>query len=165
MEEDPELVLNFDAKRKKRKKPGVSAAVGGETSEASKAAGSSSGSESQGFGYEYTELLDRLFDKLDEMYPGRLDHSAEHKLSIPAPLLMRQGTVRTVWANLADIAAALDRSIEHLKDYVLAELGLMGTLDSEHRLTVRARWQTKQIQTVIRHYCAEYVRCNGCAGM
>lgn len=112
--------------------------------------------------YTYEELVDRIFATIENKNPDMLNRSRDQRVRVPPPTVMREGTRRTVWVNFADTAQSISRSNDHLKDYVLAELGVSGTLDAENRLTIRGRFQPKQIQTVVRHYIAEYVVCQGC---
>lgn len=83
-------------------------------------------------------------------------------LRLPPPDLVRDGTTKTVWANFAIMCKKLHRSLDHVLEYVLAELGTNGSIDGSQRLTIRGRFQPKQVESVMRHYVTEFVKCNTC---
>jgi translation initiation factor 2 subunit 2 len=112
--------------------------------------------------YQYEELVDRVFKLIENFNPDMMNRGRDQRVRMPPPEVFREGTRRTVWANFAAMADAINRKKDHLQTYALAELGTTGTLDSEDRLTIRGRFQPKQIQTVVRHYIGEYVICKTC---
>mmetsp|Transcript_25319 Transcript_25319/g.63487 ORF Transcript_25319/g.63487 Transcript_25319/m.63487 type:complete len:150 (-) Transcript_25319:44-493(-) len=98
-----------------------------------------------------------------ELNPGLMDsQKSDYRIKVPPPVVFREGTKKTVWANFSDICTILRRNHDHVLEYALAEMGTTGTLDAKKRLTVRGRFQPKQIQNVLRHYIGEYVVCKTC---
>ncbi|XP_075163524.1 eukaryotic translation initiation factor 2 subunit beta [Haematobia irritans] len=111
--------------------------------------------------YTYDELLKRIFeiilDKNPEMAAGR-----KPKFVMRPPQVLRVGTKKTSFANFLDIARTLHRLPKHLLDFLLAELGTSGSLDGNHQLIIKGRFQPKQIENVLRRYIKEYVTCHTC---
>ncbi len=69
--------------------------------------------------------------------PSPLSHSPDSKLRLPPPDLVRDGTTKTVWANFPVVCKKLHRSLDHVLEYTLAELGTNGSIDGSQRLTIR----------------------------
>eukprot|EP01024_Parvocaulis_polyphysoides_P049629 TRINITY_DN4823_c0_g3_i3.p1 TRINITY_DN4823_c0_g3~~TRINITY_DN4823_c0_g3_i3.p1 ORF type:complete len:234 (-),score=68.19 TRINITY_DN4823_c0_g3_i3:86-787(-) len=103
--------------------------------------------------YTYTELLDRVFNILRELNPSLSDRK---RTILKPPQIAREGTKKTVFSNFMDMAKALNRSPEHLMNYLLAELGTSGSLDGQQRLIVKARFQSKNFEVGLRKYVNEY---------
>lgn len=81
---------------------------------------------------------------------------------MPPPQLVRVGTRKTMWSNFAAISALMHRSIEHVKAFVMAELGTEGSIDGNQRLIIKGRYVPKQIETLLKKYIMEYVTCHMC---
>ena len=109
--------------------------------------------------YHYDELLGRVFGILREKNPA-LGEKA--KTIIKPPQVLREGTKKTVFANLMEICNAMHRPSEHVTQYLLAELGTSGTLDGQQRLVLKGRFLPKVFEGVLRHYFIDYVICNMC---
>ena len=56
----------------------------------------------------------------------------------------------------------LNRTTEHFSSFVFAELGTNGSLDANNCLVIRGRYQSKDIEVIIRRYTKEYVACASC---
>ncbi|KAJ2489310.1 translation initiation factor eIF-2 beta subunit [Coemansia sp. RSA 2050] len=110
--------------------------------------------------YTYGELLDRFFkihrDKHQEA------GGDGNKYRLVAPQVLRDGTKRTVFANVEDISRRMHRPSEHVIKFLHAELGTTGNIDGSKRLIIKGRFQQKQIETVLRRYIVEYVTCKSC---
>ena len=76
--------------------------------------------------------------------------------------MLREGTKKTVFANLMEICAAMHRPHEHVTQYLMAELGTSGTLDGTNRLIIKGRFLPKVFEGVLRHYFIDYVICQMC---
>merc|ERR1712228_909757 len=57
---------------------------------------------------------------------------------------------KTMWVNYQTIYQLLRRTQDHLRDFVLAELGTEGSIDGSNRLILKGR------------YILEYVTCSIC---
>eukprot|EP00010_Vexillifera_abyssalis_P009298 CAMPEP_0201546994 /NCGR_PEP_ID=MMETSP0173_2-20130828/3397_1 /ASSEMBLY_ACC=CAM_ASM_000268 /TAXON_ID=218659 /ORGANISM="Vexillifera sp., Strain DIVA3 564/2" /LENGTH=243 /DNA_ID=CAMNT_0047955869 /DNA_START=18 /DNA_END=749 /DNA_ORIENTATION=+ len=163
--DDDLLTPNFGSKKKKKTKKATSDASDA-TSSSTDAASSSTQNANPADGdepdYTYGELVDRIFKTLETKNPEMMNRGGDRRIRVPPPEVGRDGTRRTVWSNFARMCDAINRSKEHLQAYALAELGTEGTLDADYRLTIKGRFQPKQIQTVVRHYIGEYVICKTC---
>jgi translation initiation factor 2 subunit 2 len=84
------------------------------------------------------------------------------KYTIVPPLIQRDGSKKTTFANVADISKRLHRPAEHVIQFLFAELGTTGSVDGAQRLTIKGRFQQKQIESVLRRYISEYVTCKTC---
>jgi len=111
--------------------------------------------------YQYVELLGRFFGLLHESHPS-LGAGARKKQAIPPPSMHRDGTKRSVFANVAEICKKMRREPEHVIQFLFAELGTTGSVDAGGRLVIKGRFQQKQIENVLRRYIIEYVTCKTC---
>eukprot|EP01097_Dermamoeba_algensis_P002967 TRINITY_DN2183_c0_g1_i3.p1 TRINITY_DN2183_c0_g1~~TRINITY_DN2183_c0_g1_i3.p1 ORF type:complete len:236 (-),score=71.94 TRINITY_DN2183_c0_g1_i3:170-820(-) len=109
--------------------------------------------------YTYEELLQRVFEQINEEKPEKPDTKLT---KIKPPQVFRVGTKKTMWANFLDNCASLKRPTEHVLQYALAELGTNGNTDGQNQLVIKGRFQPKQIESVLRHYFSEYVCCRTC---
>lgn len=109
--------------------------------------------------YHYDELLGRVFGILREKNPALSEKS---KTIVKPPQVLREGTKKTVFANLMEICNGMHRAPEHVIQYLLAELGTTGTLDGQQRLVLKGRFLPKAFEGVLRHYFIDYVICNMC---
>lgn len=79
------------------------------------------------------------------------------RLTIPPPLIQRDGNKKTVFANIADICKRIHRPMEHVMTYMFAEMGTTGSTGGEngYRLTLKGRFQQRQIENVLRKYISK----------
>jgi len=110
-------------------------------------------------------MIDRFYDLMEKSGTQTADNDKNKRIRLPPPELGRDGPKKIIWVNFGATAHAMHRSRSHFLKYTLAELGTTGTLNEANgHLTIRGRFQSKQIQTIIRHYVSEYVICNICKG-
>ncbi|EIE25598.1 hypothetical protein COCSUDRAFT_22793 [Coccomyxa subellipsoidea C-169] len=110
--------------------------------------------------YTYQELLDRVFGILRENNP---ELTGEKRRTImKPPQVAREGTKKTVFTNFLELCKAMNRQLEHVQAFLLAELGTSGNLDGQSRLVVKGRFLPKAFEGVLRRYVNEYVLCNSC---
>mgnify|MGYP001584419631 CR=1 FL=1 len=112
--------------------------------------------------YPYEFLLDRVFGMIQSSHVNQIITPEKQKLTIPAPTVGKDGTKKTVWTNFATISDKMGRSYEHVMKYALAEMGTIGSLDANNQFIIKGRFQTNQLQTILRHYAEEYVVCKTC---
>lgn len=155
-------------KSKKKKKLALSDDEEGENDDENATTSSGGGGVQSGLGlpwdgsdrdYHYDELLGRVFGILKEKNPAL---SEKTKTIIKPPQIAREGTKKTVFANLMEICNAMHRPHEHVTQYMMAELGTTGTLDGQQRLIIKGRFLPKVFEGVLRHYFIDYVICNMC---
>ena len=66
--------------------------------------------------------------------------------------MLREGTKKTAFVNIVDIARHMKRLPDHLIQYLFAELGTSGAVDGNQRLVIKGRFQQKQIENVLKRY-------------
>lgn len=116
-------------------------------------------------GLSYPDLLSRFFDILKKNNPELAGDRSGPKFRIPPPIVQREGSKKTLFANVQEISTVLQRSPEHLIQYLFAELGTTGSIDGEKRLILKGKFQPKQMESVLRRYIIEYVTCKTCKSM
>lgn len=163
-DEDDDDVL---ALRKKKKKKPVNRDATGESETQREATVGTLGDETtadaaslQGE-YTYDDLLSRVFNTIREKNPN-VNDGEKIKLTLKPPQVARIGTKRTSFSNFGEICKSLKRQEKHLHQYLLAELGTNGSIDANNALTIKGRFQQKQIENVLRSYIKEYVICKTC---
>jgi translation initiation factor 2 subunit 2 len=111
--------------------------------------------------YTYDELLNRVFNIMREKNPDMVT-GEKRKFVMKPPQVNRVGTKKTSFSNFADICKLLRRQEKHLLNFLLVELGTSGSLDINKQLTIKGKFQQKQIENVLRRYIKEYVTCHTC---
>ena len=71
------------------------------------------------------------------------------------PQVAREGTKKTVFTNFMELCKAMNRQLEHVQLFLLAELGTSGNLDGQSRLIVKGRFLPKAFEGVLRRYVNE----------
>jgi len=61
-----------------------------------------------------------------------------------------------------EVCAKLQRGQEHVRDFVMAELGIEANLDASLRLVMKGKFIQKQIESLLRRYVLQYVSCHMC---
>ena len=110
--------------------------------------------------YKYEELLDRMYSLLVANNP-ELAGDRKRFLMKP-PQVVREGSKRVVVINFGDICKTLNRSVDHVFAFMLAEMGTTGSIDASSRMVVKGRYPPKAIEQLIRRYVGEYVSCSSC---
>ncbi|PWN90555.1 hypothetical protein FA10DRAFT_267007 [Acaromyces ingoldii] len=110
--------------------------------------------------YTYQELLGRIFATLRAQNPAL--SGDKKKYTIAPPVVQRDGSKKTVFANVVDICKRMHRQPDHVIQYLFSELGTVGSVDGSQRLVIKGRFQPKQIENVLRRYIVEYVTCKTC---
>ena len=98
------------------------------------------------------QLLGRFFSLLYSSHPS-LSRGGSKKRYTIAP--QREGSKRTLFANIEDICKKMHRQPEHVIQFLFAELGTSGSVDGSKRLVIKGRFQQKQIENVLRRYIGE----------
>ncbi|KDD76517.1 IF2B/IF5 domain-containing protein [Helicosporidium sp. ATCC 50920] len=163
--EDLDLGLDLGKKKKKKK----SKAHEGDLDLGEGEGGADDGSASTGRGlpwegsdrdYRYEELLDRVFGILKANNPELTGE--RRRTTLKPPQVAREGTKKTVFTNFLELCKSMNRNLEHVQAFLLAELGTSGSLDGQQRLIVKGRFLPKAFEGVLRRYVNEYVLCNSC---
>lgn len=111
--------------------------------------------------YKYEDLLTRVYDTLKARNPDYVAGERRRFVMKP-PEVVRVSARKTAFANFTEIVKLMHRQQDHVMAFMLAELGTTGTLDGNQQLVVKARFQQKQIENVLRRYIREYVTCHTC---
>jgi translation initiation factor 2 subunit 2 len=53
------------------------------------------------------------------------------------------GTKKTVWSNFNEICKTLNRSPDHVFQFMMAELGTEGSIDGSERLVIKGKFVPK----------------------
>ena len=77
----------------------------------------------------------------------------------------REGTKKTVFTNFMELCKAMNRQLEHVQLFLLAELGTSGNLDGQSRLIVKGRFLPKAFEGVLRRYVNECALPRGFLGL
>ncbi|KAG7571370.1 hypothetical protein FFLO_00722 [Filobasidium floriforme] len=110
--------------------------------------------------YTYPELLNRFYSMLHSHNPELAGD--KKKLTLVPPQVTREGTKKTMFANLAEICRRMHRQPKHLMEFLFAELGTSGSVDAQQRLIIKGRYTQKSMENVLRRYIVEYVVCKTC---
>jgi len=155
---------SFGTKKKKKKRPGMSATAVAEGTEESADKENEAGSDpwmGTDRDYTYDELLKRIFKIIHEKNPDQ-DRQGARRFVMRPPQVVRSGTKKTAFVNFMDIARTLHRQHKHLLSFLCAELGTVGTIDGSNQLILKGKFQQRNIETVLRKYIKEYVTCHTC---
>merc|ERR1719427_1493924 len=144
--------------KKKKKKTERKQIDGSEVSADAKDADSWSGMDRD---YTYDELLTRVFHTMKQLNPDMIAGEKRRFIMKP-PQCARVGTKKTSFVNFNEICTTLNRQPKHIITFILAELGASGSVDGNHQLIIKGRFQQKQLESVLRKYIKEYVTCHTC---
>lgn len=78
--------------------------------------------------------------------------SEGRRYTIAPPQIAREGSKKTVFANVQDIAKRMRRSPDHVIQFLEAELNTTTSVDGAGRLVIKGRYQQKQIENILRRY-------------
>ncbi|KAJ7632579.1 domain found in IF2B/IF5-domain-containing protein [Roridomyces roridus] len=112
--------------------------------------------------YTYPELLGRFYQSLHLANPSLLSSSSGKRYTIAPPSIHREGTKKSIFANVTDICKKMHRQPEHVIAFLFSEMGTTGSVDGNGQLVIKGRFQQKQIENVLRRYIVEYVTCKTC---
>ncbi|KAI3914342.1 hypothetical protein MKW98_014949 [Papaver atlanticum] len=108
---------------------------------------------------EYEELLDGVVNVVRENKELVGDI---HREVFPPPKVQRGGMNKTVLVNFVDICETMHREPEHVMNFLLTEMGTIGSLNGQQRLAVKGRFVPSNFEGILRIYINEHVICNGC---
>jgi translation initiation factor 2 subunit 2 len=115
------------------------------------------------YDYDYFELLQRITST--SLQQTQTDIKSE-LLKLPDLDVARDGTTKTVLNNFSKVCKRLNRDCDHVLNYIATELGTTASVsgDGTQKLILKGRYQQKQLESVIRHYSTEFVKCKNCGG-
>ena len=80
----------------------------------------------------------------------------KRRYTMVPPQVTREGTKKTMFANVTDICRRMRRQPEHVIQFLYSELGTQGSIDGSQRLIMKGRYNQKQIENVLRKYIGTY---------
>ncbi|KAG9391541.1 Domain found in IF2B/IF5 [Carpediemonas membranifera] len=108
----------------------------------------------------YDDMLSRIMGILRERHSELMGGSK--RIVLRPPHVTREGSKKTAFTNFMEICKDLRRDHEHVLAYLLSELGATGSIDSNNVLSIKGRFVSKQIESVLKKYIIEFVFCQGC---
>merc|ERR1711879_68599 len=110
--------------------------------------------------YGYGDLLDRVFDLMEENIVGKGAKGFGKRIVCPPPQMVRIGTKKSGYQNFGITCESLNRQAKHVMQYILAETGTSGNLDGDAKqMILRGRFKPSHMENVLREYIKEYVQC------
>jgi translation initiation factor 2 subunit 2 len=104
----------------------------------------------------YDEMLARCYEQ-------HIEESKEAKrLRLAQPKITLIGSKRTGWSNFVQTASLLHRDISHISSFIEAELGTTLSHAKEGVLLMKGRFRPLQIETILRKYIDNFVKCRTC---
>jgi translation initiation factor 2 subunit 2 len=108
--------------------------------------------------YDYSFLLNRVFDSMPQQ------QQISRKRLPKQPIIKKAGK-KTHWANIYHCAESINRKMEHIQQFVLAELSVTGTVNGTYSLIIQGKYDQLKIESVYKKYIAQYVQCQNCKGL
>jgi len=109
--------------------------------------------------YSYEELLARLYRIVESNNP---EFGTAKKYVVKPPSMVRVGSKKVAWVNFTEICNMMNRSTDHVTQFVLAEFGTEGSIAGDGQLILKGRYQPKHAESLLRKYIREYVTCEMC---
>uniref|UniRef100_A0A6C0HIF1 Translation initiation factor IF2/IF5 domain-containing protein n=1 Tax=viral metagenome TaxID=1070528 RepID=A0A6C0HIF1_9ZZZZ len=108
--------------------------------------------------YHYQALLGRLYAHMPQQ------RQQQRKRLPQQPIITKAGK-KTHWSNIYHCASSIGRKMEHLQQFVLAELSATGTVNGSYSLIISGRYDQPKIEFIYKKYIAQYVQCENCRGL
>lgn len=113
-------------------------------------------------GYTYSELLTRVLAQLRQNNP-ELGEGASQRIKLPVPKIEKNGKKKTALTNFRDMAKAMGRPMEDVKDFIEKHLTTQGSLDANDCLILKYQnMRQPQVEAMFNKYIEQFVRCNMC---
>jgi len=117
--------------------------------------------DSESYPYTYQELLLRAISMHQKNNP---ELTEKRRYCMKPPKLIRVSTKKTLWINFQEICKIMKRNEDHVQEFIMAELGLTGSIDDNHRLVIIGKLLPKPAESLLRKYISAYVTCHSCHG-
>ncbi|CEM37175.1 unnamed protein product [Vitrella brassicaformis CCMP3155] len=109
--------------------------------------------------HPYSFLLSRLYERINESNP---ELGQRKRYTLKPPQVVRVGSKKVAWINFAEICKMMNRSQDHVNQFVLAELGTEGSVAGDDQLVLKGKYGPKHMESLLRKYIDEYVKCHMC---
>jgi len=110
--------------------------------------------------YEYEFLLTRVHETMKEAMKENIGMNKKYVMK--PPKMVRVGSKKVGWVNFAEICNLMNRSMEHVMSYCVAEFGAEGNMAGDGQLILKGRFTDKHLESLLRKYIKEYVTCEMC---
>ena len=162
-----EPVFDMTAKKKKKKRRRAFVDERLEAGAGAAAAAAAEATAGGWVGHEYAEMLEMVYSRLRDRQAttGRgilTDGSGARRFVVTPPQVIKLGSKKSGFINFETIAAELGRAPDHLRRYLLVELGTSGTTDGIGTLTLKGKFGRGDVEGVLTRYIREFVRCPQC---
>jgi translation initiation factor 2 subunit 2 len=102
----------------------------------------------------YEELLTRAYQNIKVV--------EKQRFTLHPPQIVRCGSKKTAFVNFIEICRTVHRPVDHMRDFIQAELCTTSSIDGSNTLILRGVFQQAHMESVVRHYAKEYVLCHTC---
>lgn len=106
----------------------------------------------------YNTLLDKLYDCISE------SKKSDTKTKIPHPKSYKKNK-KTIWENFEKNCQSINRSMDHVMAFILAEYGCTGSIDGKNQLNINGKYLDKHFENTFKKYISEYVVCKTCKSL
>jgi len=117
------------------------------------------------YGYEYDPPNYEFAFLLDRFYAIMPQQSQQLRKKLPKQPITKKAGKKTHWTNIYHCADSVNRKLEHLQQFILAELSTTGTLNGTYCLIILGRYEQPKIEFVFKKYIVQYVQCENCKGL
>ena len=107
-------------------------------------------------------MYNRISGLLNENNPSL---SKNEKFTIKPPNMGKLGSKKSAWTNFPEICQAMNRPEEHVMSYVQAEFSTEAVLGGDKQMILKGRFGQKQMESLLKKYINDYVRCVNCRSM
>lgn len=116
-------------------------------------------------GYKYSEMLQRIYTELRAKNP-ELGDGSHKRVKLPVPKTEKASTKTTALSNFKEMCKAMNRDMDHVKDFIEKELTTSTSVDGNFCLIMKVRnVKAMQIEHVFQKYVEEYCQCGNCGGI
>jgi translation initiation factor 2 subunit 2 len=107
----------------------------------------------------YDELLERIYSVMNS------ERSEDSRVKVKPPKVERFGKTKTAWINFRSTCEVLNRTEEHLQLFIASEFGTTLSVDSHGYLLIKGKFAPTYVESILRKYIDQYVKCRMCRGM
>jgi translation initiation factor 2 subunit 2 len=104
---------------------------------------------------DYDEQLERAIEETPDIDAGG------DRFDVPDPDIRQEGKL-TVYENFQETVSRLNRSEEHVMQFLQNELGTSGHIDESGRARLKGEFRDARIEEAIEVYTEGFVTCTEC---
>lgn len=104
----------------------------------------------------YEEMLERIYIRMG------VERDTTSSVKIKPPKVERIGSKKTAWTNFRASCETLQRPEDHLSLFFSSEIGALTSITQEGALLIRGILPSTKIESLIRKYIDNYVKCPLC---